>query len=85
MISFQHTMRCRMGLHARPASDLSALARSFQSMITINARQRSANAKRIVELMETNVRYKDILEFSISGSDEDTAYKEIKKFCDKNL
>lgn len=74
-----------MGLHARPASDLSSLARKFSSSITVHSRRRSANVRRIVELMELNVGRNEILLFEIVGSDEQLAAKELLRYCERRL
>lgn len=85
MITFQYTVKSHMGLHARPASDLSAMARTFSSTITVYSRQRSANVRRIVELMEINAGRNEILFFEIEGSDEQQAADELRRYCERRL
>lgn len=85
MITFQYTVKSHMGIHARPASDLSSLARKFSSSIRVHSRRRSANVRRIVELMELNVGRNEILLFEIEGSDEQLAAKELLRYCERRL
>ena len=85
MITFQYTVKNQMGLHARPASDLSAMARKYSSTIMVHSRQRSANVRRIVELMEINVGRNEILLFEIEGSDEQQAAEEVRRYCERRL
>ena len=75
MITFQYTVKNHMGLHARPASDLSAMARKYSS----------TNVRRIVELMEINVGRNEILLFEIEGSDEQQAAEEVRRYCERRL
>ena len=85
MTTFQYTIKSHMGLHARPASDLSSLARKFSSSITVYSRRRRANVRRIVELMELNVGRNEILLFEIQGSDEQQAAEELLCYCERRL
>ena len=85
MITFQYTVKNHMGLHARPASDLSAMARKYSSTIMVHSRQRSANVRRIGELREINVGRNEILLFEIEGSDEQQAAEEVRRYCERRL
>ena len=85
MITFTYQIHSCMGLHARPASDLSTIARSFTSKITMRSKNRSANVRRIVDLMEMNVCRNEIVIFEIEGDDEQAAAIRLQKFCERNL
>ena len=65
------------GLHARPASELVALAKSFESQVLIrNADDPDAvavNAKSIVRLLSAGLNAGTNIEISAEGSDEQAA------------
>lgn len=85
MITFTYTIHSRMGLHARPASDLYAIARNYSSTIIVRSKDRSANARRIVDLMELNAGRNEVLLFEIEGEDEQKAAAELSGYCERKL
>lgn len=69
------------GLHARPASELVALAKSFESQVLIrNADDPAAvavNAKSIVRLLSAGLNAGANIEISAEGSDEQAAVNQL--------
>lgn len=85
MKTFEYTIKDEVGIHARPAGMLAKLAKTFESDITIAKGEKSVNATKIMALMGMGIKCGDTVTVSISGSDEETAEKEIKGFFEKNL
>lgn len=69
------------GLHARPASELVALAKSFESQVLIrNVDDPAAvavNAKSIVRLLSAGLNAGANIEISAEGSDEQAAVNQL--------
>lgn len=74
-----------VGIHARPAGLLVKKATAFQSDITIKLGEKSADAKKIFSVMTLGASQNNLITVKISGSDEDTAFDEIKSFFEENL
>lgn len=68
------------GLHARPASKLCAIARSYKCNSSINCGEFNIDIKKILDLMSANLRNGDELEVICDGIDEKQAIKEIVEF-----
>lgn len=70
------------GVHARPASALEEVARSFASdVVLLNQRTgRSANAKSILSIVGADIRFSDPCLLKISGADEDRAMAAMGSF-----
>lgn len=66
------------GLHARPAAVLSDLARQFASTITIECREKTANARSVVALLALNSAHSDVFTVTASGDDAEEA---VNKVC----
>jgi multiphosphoryl transfer protein len=84
-----HTFQCPLarGIHARPASHLQSVARSYRSNITItNIRNnRIANAHSVFSLVGADIRHGDRLCLSISGEDQDKALEAVRRYIDVEL
>lgn len=61
------------GLHLRPAGQLVALARAFQSSIRIRVEERVADARSVVSLLLLCATLGTVLEIEVAGDDEDAA------------
>ena len=65
------------GLHARPAAQLTALAQTFESAVTIDSGESVANAKSIIDLLSAGFNMGMEIEVSAEGPDEDLAISQI--------
>ncbi|MDR0545424.1 MAG: HPr family phosphocarrier protein [Mycoplasmataceae bacterium] len=74
MKSVQLTITDPIGLHARPASKLTAEASKYKSDITITFNGRVANAKSLINIMSLNVKSGAIIELVVKGLDEEQAF-----------
>ena len=73
MQSFNHTIGCVGGLHARPAGQLATFAKRFSSDIRVKANGKEADGKRLLSLMSLGATHGTELCFCITGDDEEHA------------
>lgn len=85
MKEFKCTVQDKNGLHARPAGMLAALAKTFESDVTVKAGLKEADGKRLLSLMSLGAKHGTELLFTISGKDEDVAEKALKDHCENKL
>lgn len=85
MKEFKHIISDPEGIHARPAGLLVKKAVEFNSSITIELDEKSADAKRIFALMSLGAKKNMELTIRIEGEDEEKAADEIKTFLQDNL
>ncbi len=63
----------RLGLHARAAAKLVKLASSYQSRVSIVARQKNADAKSIFSVLLLAATQNTEIEITAEGPDEESA------------
>jgi len=73
MLTKSITIVNKLGLHARAAAKLAALASEFSSEILITRKQRQVNAKSIMGVMMLAAARGMEIEISVSGDDEQAA------------
>lgn len=83
-MSLDYSFACPLqnGVHARPASALEELARSFAAdIVLVNQRTgRAANAKSILSIVGADIRFSDPCLLKASGSDEERAITTLGSF-----
>ncbi len=85
MKSFEYTVKDALGIHARPAGLLVKLAKSLDSEITLSKGEKSANATRLMALMNLGVSQGDVIRLTVQGGDEDGAERELRAFLENHL
>ncbi len=85
MITFEHEIKDELGLHARPAGLLVKLASQYASDITLQSGAKSANAKKLFQVMGLGTKGGSMLAISISGPDEQDAHIALAEYLDKNI
>ncbi len=85
MKEFTYMITDENGLHARPAGLLVKEATKFASDILLKTDLKSADAKKIFNIMAMGIKSNDKVLVTISGSDEDIAYTDLKAFFENNL
>ncbi len=85
MKSFEYTVKDPIGIHARPAGQLSREGKKYQSVITVTKNGKSANVLRLMALMGLGVKCGETVTVTVEGADEDAAYEGIKAFFEANL
>lgn len=85
MLTITHTIKDENGIHARPAGLLAEVSKKFSSDIVISGGGKTANAKKIFEVMSLCLKCNDKIVISIKGDDEKNAFDEIAVFLEGNL
>ena len=70
------------GLHARPASRLVRIARSFSSSIQIKCNQKVANAQSIISLLLLSASLGATIQIEATGADEESAAEAVAAVFD---
>lgn len=66
---FYVTVRCPLGLHTRPATDIARVLQNCKSQVTFTYKKRSVNAKSILSLMMLAVVRNGRIHVVIEGED----------------
>lgn len=85
MKEIKYTITDENGIHARPAGILVKKAKEFNSNIKITKVGKSADAKKLFNIMGLAVKQGDEIVITIDGDDETVASKELEKFLSENL
>lgn len=78
MISKDLTVANKLGLHARAAAKLVALASNFASEISIQKGERKINGKSIMGVMMLAASQHTVVNITIEGEDEQQAMTDIE-------
>ncbi|MCD8148652.1 MAG: HPr family phosphocarrier protein [Clostridiales bacterium] len=84
MVSERVVIKHPAGLHLRPAGNLSNLAATFQSSISMHKGNKTADAKSLLAILGACVKMGDELEFICEGEDEEAALAAVIEMV-KNL
>lgn len=68
------------GLHARPAAELAALAKKFNSSIVLQSESKEANAKSIINLLTLGLKKGSVINLKVEGEDCEDAIQEVINF-----
>ncbi len=87
MKSFDYVIKDELGIHARPAGILVKKLAAVKSSVTIavKAKDKSADAKRLMAVMKMAVKQGDTVTVTVEGEDEDAAVAEIEQFFKENF
>lgn len=85
MKTFSYVIKNLSGIHARPAGMLTRMAETFNSAITISKNANDADLKKLLSVMQLNIKYHDTVNLTFIGSDEETAFSHIKAYFEENL
>lgn len=89
MQSFDYTLGCTGGLHARPAGAIVTAAKHFSSDILVRKLSpdgaKEADAKRLISLMSLGAKRGDTIRFLINGPDESAAAEKMKDVCRESV
>ncbi|HHU61494.1 MAG: HPr family phosphocarrier protein [Bacillota bacterium] len=85
MRKFSYVIRDEQGIHARPASLLVKVARSFDSDIQLESKGECVNLKNLLAVMCLGIMQGDVINITCHGHDEEKAEREIKIFLEENL
>lgn len=85
MKKFEYVIKDEIGIHARPAGVLVKEAKKYENKIILSANGKSAEATRLMAVMGLGVKCGRTVTVEVTGADEETAYKAMKQFFEKNL
>lgn len=85
MQSFVYTIQDEIGIHARPAAMLAKETKRFSSEVELEVNGRTANASRMIRVMQLDIHCGDQITVRVEGEDETAAVKAIMEFFSKNL
>lgn len=85
MKTFDYTITDPVGLHIRPAGKLVALAKTFESAVSVSAGEKKVDGKRMVALMSLGIKCGDSVTVSVDGADEKAASAALQTFLSENL
>lgn len=79
------TLMNKIGLHARPAAELIKTAAKFQSKITLEGKNRQADAKSIIMVLSMGLRQGDSLTITADGPDEEEAIRALRELVESKF
>ena len=85
MVSQKVVVNSLIGLHLRPAGELCRLAMQYQSKITFQFKNYTANAKSVLSVLGACVRGKDEIELFCEGADEEEAFRSLVDFLELQI
>ncbi len=89
MYSKQTVLRNLTGLHARPASEFVACAKTFESKVTVKRLDipdaAEANAKSIIKILAQGLSVNTPIEISADGPDEEAAVEKLVELVDSKF
>jgi len=85
MITQKITIKNKLGLHARPASNFVKMAQSFKSKVEILKGEKRLNAKSMIGILAAGAKCGTEIELAIEGEDEQEAMKQLTEFIDAGL
>lgn len=84
MVEFTYTIQDEMGLHARPAGVMVKRLKDLSINVTIKCGQRSANAKKLFQIMGMAVKCGETVTVELEGENEETMRDELLQFFKDN-
>ncbi|MCI9558734.1 HPr family phosphocarrier protein [Clostridiaceae bacterium] len=85
MKTFEYTITDPMGIHARPAGMLVQEFRKYKSRITLSAKGRSTDGRKLMVIMGMGIKQGDTVTVSAEGEDEEEAITALERFFSLNL
>ena len=85
MITFTHTIKDPMGLHARPAAALVKACAAYASTVTVSFGAAKADCRRLMAVMRLGAKNGAEISITCDGPDEEKAAAELKAFLADNL
>lgn len=85
MKEFNHVIKDKEGIHARPAGELVKKASGFKSDIRIAKDGKTVDAKRIFGVMSLAAKQGQTVTITVNGEDEDEAVEAIEVFMKENM
>ncbi len=84
MKEFTYTITDPIGIHARPAGMLAKKAAELDSSVTLIKDGKAADTRRLMALMQLNIKQGDNITVRIEGGNEDKNAQELLNFFKTN-
>jgi len=85
MREIRHIIADELGIHARPAAQLTKRCSAYQSDIMIGTPEKMVDAKRIMGVMGLALKHGDELTMTFDGTDAEKAADDLAAFLKENL
>jgi Phosphotransferase System HPr (HPr) Family len=85
MVSFEFTIKDELGVHARPAGVMVKEIRSLPCSVTIECGTRSADGKKLFDIMGMGIKCAETVRVVIDGEDEDAVKERLETFFAENF
>lgn len=85
MTELSYIIKDEIGIHARPAGLLVKEAAKFPCTVTIQAKGKTADAKKLFAVMSLGVKCGDEIVITLNGEKEEEAKEALLKFLSENL
>lgn len=82
MTKFEYTIKDPMGFHARPVGALAKLASKAPSTITVVFNDTRADARRMYQVLNLNIKTNDTMIIEIDGIDEASVKQDVLTLFD---
>lgn len=84
-VRFEHVIRDPVGMHARPAGELSRLVSALDCDVTVRNGERTASGKSVTELLILGASAGDTLEVTVEGENARAAARELRALMTEKL
>ncbi|MCR5213133.1 MAG: HPr family phosphocarrier protein [Eubacterium sp.] len=85
MVSFEYTIKDVHGIHARPATDLFKMTKTYESVVKVAKGEKEVVFKGVMGIMALGAKQGDTVKFSFEGPDEEAEMAAVKEFMEANL
>lgn len=85
MIENTHVILNKLGVHARPAAEITKVASKFKSDISLINNGKEINAKSLLMIMSLGIKNGDELTVRVNGNDEDEAMEALNTLIENNF
>ncbi len=85
MITKDYVITAPHGLHARPATSLIKLAKSYKSAISLKKGEKTIKLNSMLNILSLNVKGGETVSVSVEGEDEFVAWTNIDQFFTTEL
>ena len=85
MVSQEFVVKNPTGIHARPATELFKLTKTYDSVVKVAKGDKEVVFKGVMGIMSLGAKQGETVDFKVEGEDEETAAAELEKFMNANL
>lgn len=85
MKSFKYVIQDPVGIHARPAGNLVKEVKKYGSTVTICGNGKSADGKKLMNVMSLGIKQGQEVEVKVEGADEEVTCAALEAFMKANL